>query len=440
MAITKPKTQSLSDLFFSITNPKQSNLSVSSPIKTAQTTPATPFQSNAQTPIKAVPGSPIPTAPLSTAAPVVTNSPSTSIFNGPSSLNPTGATGPSTSTGATGATGPSIPSSWINPSNGQILSPEEIASGIATKMTSRGQNGDVGNISADNISGGKKTPEQLITDARNLNNTRNDIAVGETDPDKVASESGIAYTPEELSAIEKAKAGVYDPAINSVYTKLDKAQKDQDAADTAKAKSADDERQFQNDLKKLAVTHDYDLEKLAKSNEYAKGIKQMELNAKAATAKGQSSAYQDEQSQRTVDSVDALIPLAQANPGIFGRSADVPIPDFLRSDAYRNFNGQLDTLKASITFNELQAMRAASKTGGALGQVSDIEGRLLSSALGSLKMDQTPENVVSQLKNIKDSINRFRQAQGASTLGSTDDSTDSNIVTDPDGNLVEITD
>lgn len=68
--------------------------------------------------------------------------------------------------------------------------------------------------------------------ASELNNARNDIATGTTDPYKWASQSGIPYTAAELKAIEKATAGVYDPAINSALARLDHAQKMEEKAAT----------------------------------------------------------------------------------------------------------------------------------------------------------------------------------------------------------------
>jgi hypothetical protein len=53
-----------------------------------------------------------------------------------------------------------------------------------------------------------------------MNNSRNDIATGTTDPYKVGAQSGIAYSPQELKAIESAYAGVYDPALNDVFARL----------------------------------------------------------------------------------------------------------------------------------------------------------------------------------------------------------------------------
>ncbi len=122
------------------------------------------------------------------------------------------------------------------------------------------------------------------------------------------------------------------------------------------------------------------------------------------------SAYQVERATRTIESVDSLSGLVDQNPGILGRTAAVPMPESLRSDAYRNFKAQLNTLISNITFGELTAMREASKTGGALGQVSDTEGRLLGSSLGALSMTQSPEAFKQQLQKIKDSIQRWQSA------------------------------
>lgn len=131
----------------------------------------------------------------------------------------------------------------------------------------------------------------------------------------------------------------------------------------------------------------------------------------------EASAYQSEKAARTIQSVDGLLKDAKDNAGIFGRTAGMPIADWMRSDAYRNFQADLKTLKASIAFGELTAMREASKTGGALGQVSEKELALLESALGSMEMNQTPENIVKNLEQIKSSVSEWQKAlsgQGAS--------------------------
>ncbi len=77
----------------------------------------------------------------------------------------------------------------------------------------------------------------------------------------------------------------------------------------------------------------------------------------------------------------------------------------------KDFGAKLDTLKANIAFNELAEMRAASKTGGALGQVSDKESQLLSAALGALDQAQSPDQFTEQLQKIEDSVARWNAAK-----------------------------
>lgn len=148
------------------------------------------------------------------------------------------------------------------------------------------------------------------------------------------------------------------------------------------------------------------------------------------------SDYSVERASRTRQSVAELLADAIASPGIFGRTAAAPLPDFMRTDAFRNFKGELDTLKSNIAFNELTAMREASKTGGALGQVSDREGRLLQSALGALEMDQSAKNFQEQLRKIDASIGRWQEA-----VAKHGGVVNQNItLTAPDGTQVEIID
>ena len=122
---------------------------------------------------------------------------------------------------------------------------------------------------------------------------------------------------------------------------------------------------------------------------------------------GQPSAYSVERASRTISSVDKL--MSKVNRWTTGMGSVLAgIPE---TDA-RNFKAELDTLKANIAFNELTAMREASKTGGALGAVSDKEMNLLQSALGALDAGQSPENIRQQLQQIKESVQRWQSAQG----------------------------
>ena len=63
---------------------------------------------------------------------------------------------------------------------------------------------------------------------------------------------------------------------------------------------------------------------------------------------------------------------------------------------------QMDSIKARIGFDQLQAMRAASPTGGALGQISERENVLLQSVLGSLDIRQDPEILKENLRQVRE--------------------------------------
>lgn len=85
----------------------------------------------------------------------------------------------------------------------------------------------------------------------------------------------------------------------------------------------------------------------------------------------------------------------------FGASlANVP------STEAKRLSNLLDTIKANVGFSELQSMRAESPTGGALGQVSEMENKLLQSVLGSL--DQAGD--MNDLAAVLDQISMQREA------------------------------
>lgn len=62
----------------------------------------------------------------------------------------------------------------------------------------------------------------------------------------------------------------------------------------------------------------------------------------------------------------------------------------------------LDTIKAQIGFKELQAMREASKTGGALGQVTVRELELLQRTIAAIEPELKPEDLKSNLKKVRE--------------------------------------
>ena len=79
---------------------------------------------------------------------------------------------------------------------------------------------------------------------------------------------------------------------------------------------------------------------------------------------------------------------------LYGGLATVPGSD------PANFKASLESLKSQVGFAVLQAMREASKTGGALGQVSDFENRMLQSNLAALDTAQDPAEIRKALDKI----------------------------------------
>lgn len=71
------------------------------------------------------------------------------------------------------------------------------------------------------------------------------------------------------------------------------------------------------------------------------------------------------------------------------------------SDAY-NLESVLVSLRSRIGFDKLQEMRENSPTGGALGQVSDFENRLLQSTEGNLTIGVEPARMKQTLLDIRD--------------------------------------
>lgn len=138
----------------------------------------------------------------------------------------------------------------------------------------------------------------------------------------------------------------------------------------------------------------------------------MRIDAAAAKPEGPS-AYTAERAKRTVDSVDALMGKVGAMTAGLG-SLTAAIPGTPATD----FASELDTLKSNIIASELTQMREASKTGGALGQISDRESQFLSAALGALNARQSPANLRAQLQKVKDSILRWQNANGLAQGGS----------------------
>ena len=88
----------------------------------------------------------------------------------------------------------------------------------------------------------------------------------------------------------------------------------------------------------------------------------------------------------------------------------------------------LDTLKANLGFKELQEMRQNSKTGGALGNVSDTEIKFLQAAQSAIDFNMPAEEFLTLLQEMKSSAMRLKK--DLSRIGTVD-----NILMEADRSL-----
>jgi hypothetical protein len=97
------------------------------------------------------------------------------------------------------------------------------------------------------------------------------------------------------------------------------------------------------------------------------------------------------------DNIDALIPLLDEDIASWWPSNKAGFVGSLLSNINgteaRDFEARLKTIKGNIGFDKLQAMREASPTGGALGQVSNFELEQLNASMGNLEQSQSPEQL-----------------------------------------------
>lgn len=98
-----------------------------------------------------------------------------------------------------------------------------------------------------------------------------------------------------------------------------------------------------------------------------------------------------------MDTIEKSIPLVgMTTAGVGSYLSYLP-----NTDA-RTLKANIDTIKANLGFQQLQAMRQASPTGGALGQVAVKELEALQSTIASLDPAQSPDVLKANLKKVRD--------------------------------------
>lgn len=98
----------------------------------------------------------------------------------------------------------------------------------------------------------------------------------------------------------------------------------------------------------------------------------------------------------------ALDKVSPFTAGLGAWAASIP------ASPQKDLKETLETIKANIGFDKLQDMRANSPTGGALGQVSDFENKLLQAVQGSLDQKQSAGQLKQNLTTVKTMLQQLR--------------------------------
>lgn len=114
--------------------------------------------------------------------------------------------------------------------------------------------------------------------------------------------------------------------------------------------------------------------------------------------------YVQERTDRSINSIDRIMPLINEKTVgsllAMGRSFIPGHPAYL-------VRVELNTLKNQLGLKELTEMRQASRTGGALGNVSNYENQILQNAMAALDPGLKPEELREQLRRVRESLTRW---------------------------------
>ena len=137
--------------------------------------------------------------------------------------------------------------------------------------------------------------------------------------------------------------------------------------------------------------------------------KQQELAAAEAAKTEQAKAKVQSASAEAYKTNNILNTIKTAKSQVGGSTAGLggAIMKNLAGSEAVDLEENLLTIKANIGFNELTQMRKDSPTGGALGQVSDMENKALQAARASLEQRQSPAQLRKNLEKIEDSYERW---------------------------------
>lgn len=206
---------------------------------------------------------------------------------------------------------------------------------------------------------------------------------------------GSIKTPQELQAVAKSLGMTSQSLLQLSKLKTT----DQRAAELQEMNYKLSVDKFNEDTRQFGLNYALEKQKFA---------------AQQAAAKASaSSLYSGERARRSVDSVNTIRPLISSDTtgtkqALFGWKPGTPQYDF---------KAKVDALKASVSAGELTEMREASKTGGALGNTSDRDLKVLQDALGSLDVWQSPTGFADSLTTVEETLYHWNAIKYMTTAG-----------------------
>lgn len=237
--------------------------------------------------------------------------------------------------------------------------------------------------------------------------------------------SGAQLSPSQIQGFRRGETNVLQPTIGGARSLVTEATK---AIGEYQQSQSENQQKVKDTLTLAAQGGSQALEGLLKTNpeiyklaglepqSFIAGIKakeaeekrQFDVSNRDKTGTPGTEDYKVQRSSRISEDIDLILPrVTKGVTGLFGKTTS-RIPGTAAYDLQKS----LDEIKANIGFNELQAMREASKTGGALGQVAVQELTFLQSTLGNLDIGQSPEQLKANLLKVKQSVERWNSGPG----------------------------
>lgn len=123
---------------------------------------------------------------------------------------------------------------------------------------------------------------------------------------------------------------------------------------------------------------------------------------------------EEQQANATVQTAGAMSQALTRAREFIGAAGALTKYNPLQIQNRANLEGNLDTLKANLTFDKLMEMKASSPTGASgLGALSDNEARLLASTVASLSPDMSPQELERSFGEIDALVAKMRDTRGA---------------------------